>query len=181
MNDKIDAVFDTETTGLIKNHRLPLSAQPKVIEFYGELVNRRTGEVIEELEFMANPGFPLEAIITQITGLTDADLKDKPPFSANIQRVIDFFGKADRAVAHNISYDKGMLTFEARRSETEIVWPASMICTVQKTEHFMGHRLNLSKLHNHLFGKPFEGAHRAREDVKALTRSYLELVRLEVI
>lgn len=179
--DKIDAVFDTETTGLIKNHRLPLDRQPKVIEFYGELVNRRTGEVIEELEFMANPGFPLEAIITQITGLRDADLADKPPFSENVARLIDFFARADRAVAHNISYDKAMLNFEAKRSSLEIAWPASMICTVQKTEHFMGHRLNLSKLHNHLFGEPFEGAHRAREDVKALTRSYLELVRRGVI
>lgn len=173
----IAAVFDTETTGLIKNHRLPLDRQPKVIEFYGELVDTETGEVMLEVEFLANPGFPLEQIVIQITGLTDDKLKDAPPFSDNIHRVLDFFEAAEAAVAHNLSYDMGMLNFEARRSEATIPWPEKKVCTVAGTEHLKGHRLNLSKLHNELFGEPFEGAHRAREDVKALTRCYLELLK----
>lgn len=169
------AIFDTETTGLIKNSHLPLEKQPCVIEFYGEIVDDETGEVLEELEFLANPGFPLEAIITQITKLTDADLEPHPRFKVNAPRVVEFFSKADEAVAHNLQYDKGMIGFEMARAELELKWPAKMTCTVQRTEHIKGHRLNLSKLHEHLFGEAFEGAHRAREDVKALARCFLEL------
>lgn len=173
----IVAIFDTETTGLIKNSRLSLDKQPRVIEFYGELVNDETGEVLEELEFLANPGFPIEAIITQITGLTDKDLAPHPDFRKNVPRVVEFFGKAEEAVAHNLQYDKGMIGFEMARAEVDFKWPARMTCTVQRTEHLKGHRLNLSRLHELLFQKPFDGAHRAREDVKALTRCFLELRR----
>lgn len=171
----IVAIFDTETTGLIKNSRLALDKQPSVIEFYGELVDDATGEVKKEVEFLAYPGFPLEPIITQITGLTDADLINQPKFAVNIHRVVDFFAGAEEAVAHNLQYDRGMIGFEMARAGIDFVWPAKLTCTVQRTEHLKGHRLNLSKLHELLFGQPFDGAHRAREDVKALTRCFLEL------
>lgn len=169
-------IFDTETTGLIKNSGLSLDKQPKIIEFYGELVDDQTGEVLEEVEFLANPGFNLEEIITKITGLTDADLACERPFSYNAEKVINVMRKAEEVVAHNLAFDLQLVNFEMRRIGVDLnFWPEKRTCTVEKTEHLKGHRLRLTDLHHLLFGEPFDGAHRARQDVKALTRCFLEL------
>lgn len=174
-------VFDTETTGLIKNVLIPLDRQPKVIEFYGELIDDQTGEVLEEVEFKCNPQLRLEPIITKITGLTNADVDNEPLFRENAHKVVKLFEQADQAVAHNIAYDRNMLAFEFRRMEATLRWPNVLICTVAATEFMKGHRLNLASLHQELFGEAFEGAHRAREDVKALTKCFLELRRRGIV
>lgn len=167
--------FDTETTGLIKNTRIPLNLQPKVIEFYGVVFDDQTGEDIAELEFICDPQLQLEEIITKITGLTNRDVDGKPLFKEFIPQLQNLFGKAEEAVAHNISYDRNMIAFEMRRADMSLEWPRRLICTVQETIGLKGHRLNLSALHEHLFGERFEGAHRAREDVHALKRCFMKL------
>jgi DNA polymerase III epsilon subunit-like protein len=169
-------IFDTETTDLIHNSVLPDSKQPRIIEFFGQVIDD-DGVVVEELEFLCNPGHRLEKITTEITGLTDADLKGQLAFSAHEGKVRDLLSRCHAMVAHNLSYDLGMLQIELRRCGKidQTAWPAEKICTVQETEWIKGHRLSLSALHEHLFGEPFAGAHRARVDVQALTRCFMEL------
>jgi len=67
-------VYDTETTGIPKHPNAQKSVQPRVIEFGGVLCDE-SGQVLEELQILINPGIPLEPIITKITGLTDEDLR----------------------------------------------------------------------------------------------------------
>jgi DNA polymerase III epsilon subunit-like protein len=181
-------IFDTETTGLVKNSLIPLPSQPRIIEFFGHTVDDETGQVIEELEFLCNPGgaFDLEVVrpgdrksITQMTGIRNIDVKDAQPFSFYVSKIIDMLSEADVAVAHNLSFDKQLLDCEIVRSEIclkngIVPWPR-LICTVEQTEWIKGHRLSLTDLHQYLFDEPFKGAHRARHDVEALTRCYLEL------
>lgn len=169
-------IFDTETTDLISNTVLAEKHQPKVIEFFGQIVED-DGTVVRELEFLCNPGHKLEKVTTDITGIKDEQVRDQPPFSHFEAQVRSLIGEADAVVAHNLSYDFNMINFELQRCGTmELVqWPKIRICTVQETEWFKGYRLNLSALHEHLFGEPFTGAHRARVDVQALTRCYVEL------
>lgn len=169
-------IFDTETTDLISNSLLPEKHQPKIIEFFGHIVED-DGTVIRELDFLCNPGHRLEKITTDITGITNDMVADKPPFLAFEAEVRGLIGEADAIVAHNLSYDFDVVNFEFKRCGTmdQARWPKIRICTVQETEWFKGHRLSLSALHEHLFGEPFSGAHRARVDVAALTRCYLEL------
>lgn len=171
-------IFDTETTGLIKSKLLPLARQPKVIEYFGVILNLDTFELEGEVEFLANPGHALEQIIINITGLRDEDLKDAPPFADNLPKVIEQIQQVDALVAHNVSYDISMLGFEFKRAGVPlegIIKNKAKVCTVAGTEHIKGRRMKLSELHEHLFGSPFEGAHRAREDVMALARCYTEL------
>ncbi len=182
----IAALFDTETTGLVKNSGLSLDKQPQVIEFYGCLLDCDTAagkfEVIKELEFLANPGVPLPEIITKITGLTDADLKDAKPFPYYINGLQNFFEEAQMAAAHNLSFDKQLMNFEFARAKKEFIWPARMVCTVEATEHIKSHRLSLAKLYEHLFaGETFPGAHRAKADVEALKRCFIELLKQGMI
>lgn len=172
-------VFDTETTDLISTTAKALDKQPHIIEFYGCLVDTDKGKVKAELDFLCNPGIPLTETITRITGIKDSDLKGKPSFKEYLPKVQALFKKADVMVAHNLSYDHAMVGFEAERLGAAIPWPARRVCTVEATEHLKGFRLSLTALHELLFNEPFDGAHRAKVDVQALTRCYLELLKRE--
>lgn len=71
-----------------------------------------------------------------------------------------------------------MIDFEMKRLVTELAWPERLVCTVEATEHLKGHRLSLTKLYEHLFpGENFPGAHRAKADVQALVRCYVEMFK----
>lgn len=176
-------IFDTETTGLIQNTLLPLKQQPRIIELYALKLDPVTLEPVDELEQLFNPGHPLDEDITRITGLKDEDLRDAPSWAQVQPKVVDFFFGARRMVAHNLSFDRDMLAFELRRTDSlmRFPWPPEHVCTVEATEHLKGFRMSLSDLHTHLFGEGFPQAHRARTDVNALRRCYVELVKTGVI
>lgn len=169
-------IFDTETSDLIGNSLLADRHMPHIIEFYGCIVNEE-GDVVEELDFLCKPPQPISETTTRITGITQEDVKDAPPFSHFADKVFELIESADTVVAHNLSYDKEVVNVEAKRLGREVAWPVDLVCTVEQTEHLKGHRLSLSALHEYLFGEPFTGAHRARVDVEALAQCYLELVR----
>jgi hypothetical protein len=61
-----------------------------------------------------------------------------------------------------------------------VKWPRR-ICTVEQTQHIKGFRLNLSGLHEFLFGEKFSGAHRAKVDVAALVRCSSEMFKREML
>lgn len=170
-------IFDTETTGLVENSGMELSKQPQVIEFYGTVIDTdKDYEEVAVLEFLANPGKPLPEVIKKITGIDDALLKDAKKFSDYVGPIGALFAKADACVAHNLSYDKQLMDFEMQRLKLVMPWPAKLICTVEATIHIKRHRLNLAKLYEHLFpGETFPGAHRAKADVMALKRCFIEL------
>lgn len=168
-------VFDTETTGLVKNSLVPLASQPRIIEFFGHTVDDETGEVLSEIEFMCNPGIPLPTFIIQKVGIKQEEVDDQPPFSAHAAQICEAVSVVDAVVAHNLSFDLALVEADCERAGCQPVWPARLICTVEQTEWLKGHRLSLTDLHTELFGEPFKGAHRARVDVEALTRCYLEL------
>lgn len=167
-------IFDTETTGLVKNSLIPLDQQPRIIEFFGHLVDD-DGDVKEELEFFCDPGQPLDPVITRITGIKQEDLNGAQPFGARAAQVKAAIEKADAVVAHNLSFDMSLVAFDCHRCGFDIRFPERLICTVEENEWIKGHRLKLMDLHEHLFGEGFPAAHRARNDVEALTRCYLEL------
>jgi len=174
-------IFDTETTGLIKSLDLPDRVQPRIIEFYAckaEIPNG--GErlaIVDELEFVADPGEPLDEEITKITGLAQADVAGKGPFSGHLRELQQFFLGEELVVGHNVTYDLDMLFLELRRIEavTKFPWPPRRLDTVEATEHFEGKRLKLIDLHKRLFDEGFE-AHRAKSDVMATFRCLSKLV-----
>lgn len=170
-------IFDTETSGLVKNSLVPLASQPRIIELFGHLVEDETGEVIDEIEFMCHPGIEIEAKITQITGIRNEDLKDKPPFADYAPQLLEMISRSDSVVAHNLSFDMALVEADCLRCSMRPAWPPRLICLVEQSEWIRGHRLKLGDLHEELFGEPFAGAHRARSDVEALTKCFMELKR----
>lgn len=182
----LTAIFDTETTDLVKSELADDKLQPHIIEFFGVLLDEE-GEIVEQLGLLCDPGVPITEEITRITGLKAEDVAGQPGFAASAQQVADFFAKAGEAVAHNLAFDRQVVDLEFARLKPEkksgsksesspvMVWPKRMTCTVEETAWLKGHRLSLTALYEHLFGETFAGAHRAQVDVMALARCWIEL------
>ena len=167
-DDLTALVFDCETTGLPKHPTAKDSAQPRIIEFCGILINQ-SYEELEVYETLVNPGQTLEQIITDITGLTDEDLSTASPFSEVQEELRALFKKADILVAHNLPFDSGLVEMELKRNSiTDWPWPRFNICTVQETTEHYGYRKKLQDLYRELTGNPWKQTHRATDDVRAL-------------
>ena len=170
----LSCIFDTETTGIPKHPNAKDEIQPRVIEFGAVLANE-DGEIIEEMSLLIKPvddkgeQIPLEDKITEITGLTDEDLVDAPVFEDVAHDIARFVSKADALIAHNLPFDKTMMTLEIDRTKTKrFPWPEIEICTVQEHADEWGYRPKLIELYEHYTGEKLEQTHRAVDDVKAL-------------
>lgn len=183
-------IFDTETTDLIENSARRIEKQPRIIELFA-LTIQQTGsgpdvifKEVDTWESLFNPGVIIPEINVKITGISNDMVVGKPRFPELADEVMSYITRAHRVVAHNVSYDRDVVDFELKRCEKSFRWP-SLMCTVEQTDFksplFPGHRLSLTKLHEILFGVPFEGAHRAEPDVRATAKCYMELVRREII
>lgn len=182
-------IFDTETTALVSNSLRPIDKQPRIIEFFGYLIDKDQFDLYMEdgwddkklhhrqLHTYIDPGIDIPEEVTKITGITKEKLKGAPPFKDVADEIKRFIESADVVVAHNISYDMSVVDFELSRIGRTVAWPRRRICTVEHTECIKGHRLKLMDLHLELFGIGFEKAHSAENDVKATTRCYMELMK----
>ena len=176
-------IFDTETTGLPKAIGTNLTIQPRCIEIYGG-VYARNGDLIDEFEDMYNPGFPLPKQIVAITGITDNALRNKPEYKVeDLDLFNQYLKQCTTVVAHNLSFDEAIMDFEAQRlgGNNYVSWPAEHVCTVEQTMHIKGRRMKLTELYLHLFDKPYEQTHRAKDDVDALAKCYFELIKRKEI
>jgi DNA polymerase III epsilon subunit-like protein len=163
------AVFDTETTGLPLHPDAPLKLQPRCIEFGGIITDGQ--KIFDEVNFKINPEQKLEKIITDKTGIRDEDLEDAAVFPYHIETIRRYFEQARGRVSHNLSFDRGMLSFDLRRYNRtlqDISWlPGIEICTVEQTFQQYGKRKKLIELYEELVGKHVQ-THRALEDVYML-------------
>lgn len=92
-------VFDIETTGLY-----PKSDQ--IIEIGA--IKVRDNEVVEEFDTLVKPDRPVSGFITNLTGISNDDLKD----ARNIEEVLpEFlsFVNEDIVIGHNVSFDIGFI------------------------------------------------------------------------
>lgn len=176
-------IFDFETTGLPLVMVADLNKQPKAIEFAAIKLNDETLEEVDRIEMLINPEQRITDQITKITGIENKSLIDKPTFKDYYPKLVNFFLGEKYLFAHNIAFDMNILRFELQRLKmlTKFPFPPVQVCTVNQTRKMNGYNLNLSKLHEQLFGEPFEGAHRAMVDVEALTRCVKKLLITEVI
>jgi DNA polymerase III epsilon subunit-like protein len=177
-------IFDTETTGLPNHPEADIDGQPRIIEFAGIVTDGKT--IIDTLEFKCNPGIALEAIITKITGLTDADLREQPDFGHFVPQLRGYFEQGQGRVAHNLSFDRDMLYYDCERRRLtldDIGWwhdtrnePAVMLCTVEQSLFEYGRRMKLQELIEIVKGE-YVQRHRALDDVMQLfdVCKYLQL------
>lgn len=162
--------FDTETTGLCNTEAISVEKQPKIIEFAAVKFDEKFKE-LDRLEFLCHPGIEISREITNITGITNDMLKGEKPFSSNLDKLNKFFLGEEILFGHNLAFDVNLLRYELIRLDrlTKFPWPPIQICSIERTMHIRGHRLSLTKLHEHYTKEPHtDGAHRAVNDVLAL-------------
>ena len=165
-------IFDTETTGLLKPRAAGLESQPYITEIYCCKIDENFN-LLDEFESYINIPVPVPEFITKITGINDKMLERAPTFEKIAPELNDFFMDSTEMVAHNLSYDKAMVGNQALRAGYK-TWsfPPKETCTVIKSMPLEQRRINLTRLHELLLGKPFKDAHRAKNDVMALVRCY---------
>ena len=92
-------VFDLETTGLSPiNNEITEIGAVKVID----------GKISDTFEMLVKPNQKISQKITDITGITNEMVKDKPPIEEVLPKFIEFIGGLP-LVAHNIDFDYGFL------------------------------------------------------------------------
>ena len=176
-------LFDTETTGLLLPEPADLKKQPYIIELYAVAIDENF-TLLEEFETFVKPPFDtLPDEITKITKITSNMIKNQPSFLDIYPQLAKMFTGTDILIAHNLMFDKNMLKNELDRigKVTEFPWPRHNICTVEKTMHINGYRLNMQRFHYEMTGVGFSDAHRAEVDVHALVRGVHGMVEKELL
>ena len=151
------AVFDTETSGLSPK------VGARIVEIAIVLTDER-GRITGKYETLLNPSGPVGA--TSVHRIRPADVVDAPSFRDIAPKVVELLnGRA--VVAHNLPFDKRMLTAEfAAVGYTVPVFPE--VCTMKfaKRVHkeMTSHKLHLMTA---AYGVRLDDAHRAMADTVA--------------
>jgi len=141
-----------------------------------ELINHvATGRTFQTY---VNPGRPVSEATIRITGITDADLTDKPAFESPdiVEAFLDFIGDA-QLVAHNARFDRGFLNMELQRCGRQPIEEARWIDTLALAKkRFPGAPASLDALCRR-FDVSIEArkVHGALLDSQLLAEVYLEL------
>lgn len=175
-------IFDTETTGLpIKDGSLdkqPYLTQFASITFDYNSVNKLFQEQSRFNQLIKPPiAIPADAI--RINGINDQTVLNMPAFIQIQPTITKLFQDANIAIAHNLEFDRLMLSLEFQRMglSTNIL-PLETYDSMEKTRDLCklpgrssGYKApRLMELHQFLLGEAFAGAHNAMSDVEALAR-----------
>jgi len=179
--------FDTETTGLPRNWKAPitdLDNWPRMIQLAWLLCDEAGNETAHATRIIRPDGFYIPPEAAAIHGITtERAMEEGIPLSDAIEEALPQIEKAASLVAHNISFDEKILGAECLRLGLSLPYGKKpMRCTMKESTDFCaipgryGYKYpNLTELHRKLFKKSFEGAHDALVDVRACKASYFEL------
>ncbi len=156
-------IFDLETTGLdmVKDRIIQIS----FIKAYPSGAEERGN-------YLVNPERPIPALITQLTGISDDDVKTAPTFKQLAARLNDVFKGCDLAGYNSDNFDIPLLAEEFLRAGIDFDF--SKCCCVDVCQIFRKmERRNLAAAYKFYCGRYMEDdfeAHRADQDTEATWR-----------
>ncbi|GHT58956.1 hypothetical protein AGMMS50239_04540 [Bacteroidia bacterium] len=182
--------FDTETTGLPRNWKAPISDLnnwPRLVQL-AYLYYDGSGNKLSGGDFIIKPeGFTIPVDASRVHGITtDRALTE----GQSIDYVLNYFnsliGQTTYLVAHNMSFDEKIVGAEFLRiGMPNSIQSKNKICTMERTTNFCaidgpyGYKWpKLSELHYKLFKSYFDEAHNAAADITATAKCFWELRRL---
>jgi DNA polymerase-3 subunit epsilon len=153
-------VVDVETTGWVPG-------EAAITEIGA--VRVRAGRVIAEFSSLVNPGTPVPAPITELTGISDELVADAPAVAAVLPGLLAF-AEGSVFAAHNAPFDLRFLTAACAAMGRD--WPGfEVLDTVRLARHLMAtpqevpdRKLATLAL---FFGSPVRPSHRALDDARA--------------
>ncbi len=102
-------IFDFETTGL--------NVTDEIIEY--AFLEFKEGKLVDSISSLVKPTGEISDVITNITGITNSDVRDKEFIDTHIEKIANFINGKD-LVAHNVNFDLKFLTKILIDKEVEI-------------------------------------------------------------
>lgn len=186
-------IFDTETTGLPRNFKAPITDTdnwPRVIQLAWQLHDDE-GQLIRRNDSLIQPnGFAIPYDSERIHGISTALAEQEgEPLEVVVQAFLEDLKEAKFLVGHNLRFDLNVMGCELVRmgldSPLDSI-PVLDTCTEETARMVQipggkGGKFKLpalTELYAHLFSEGFKEAHNATADVEATSRCFLELLRL---
>ena len=189
-------IFDTETTGLPKRWKAPLTDSenwPRCIQIAWQIHDIK-GTLIRHEDYLISPdGFTIPFDSEKIHGISTALAENQgTPLAEVLNKFHTALNEVEFVVGHNVSFDRNIMGAEYLRSGLEDVFEQKAVidtCTEETARlcQIKGGRggkfklPTLSELYYFLFQERFEDAHNATADVEVTTRALFELLRKEFI
>ena len=156
-------VFDLETTGLdlVKDRIIQLS----YIKVYPD------GREVRG-NYLINPEVPIKKEITELTGITDEDVKTQPTFKQMARKLAEEFTGSDFAGFNSNHFDIPLLCEEFLRAGIDFDFSRCRLIDALTIFHKMERR-NLAAAYKFYCGRKMEDdfeAHRADQDTEATYR-----------
>ena len=168
-NPSFDApavIFDLETTGLS-------ASKDRIIEFGAvKVIN---GIITDRFSSFVNPGISIPAEITNLTSITDEDVKDAPYITEVLPAFLNFCGDA-LLVAHNADFDTGFIRTAA--TNAGLSFDSPYLDTVGLSK-FLNPELGNHKLDSvaKYFGLGDFHHHRAVDDAEILAKIFICMIK----
>ena len=156
-------IFDLETTGLdiVKARIIQLSyikVHPDGREERGDM--------------LLNPEMPIPQFVTELTGISNEDVKDKPTFKQVAAQLANLFGGSDLGGFNSNGYDIPLLAEEFLRAGIDFDFSKCRMIDAMNIFRKMERR-NLAAAYKFYCGRKMEEdfeAHRADQDTEATYR-----------
>jgi len=185
--------FDTETTGLPRNWKAPVTNTrnwPRMIQI-AWVYTDGSGNIIERDSFIIKPeGFKIPFEVTKVHRITAERAQAEGSDLESVLRSFnDLVTETKYLVAHNISFDEKIVgaEFVRKRISTQL-HRKPQLCTMHASTDFCripgpyGYKWpKLSELHWKLFNEDFEEAHDAAADINATVKCFWEMRRRGII
>jgi DNA polymerase-3 subunit epsilon len=165
-----EIIFDTETTGL--DNRTDRIIEIGGIELFNHFPTGKTLHIyINPVDQKVHP----DALA--VHGITDEFLKDKQPFAAVAQEILDFFGEG-KWIAHNATFDMGFINAELARLSLPPISPENVIDTLSmaRRKHPMGPNSLDALCRRYGIDNSHRAKHGALLDSELLAEVYIEMI-----
>jgi DNA polymerase III subunit epsilon len=186
--------FDTETNGLPKNWKAPMSDLdnwPRVIQFASIVIDDEENVIHEFVALITPNGWtiPKEKFWIENNYYDEKSIEEGVTMLFALQEFVKNLEMCDMIVAHNFNFDYNVVGAEmlrlgitGKRLEKACTMQSSIeLCRIPFPKGGRGYKFpKLEELHKYLFGNSFDGAHDALEDVRATARCFFEMKKLGI-
>ncbi len=184
-------IFDTETTGLPKKWKAPLTDfnnWPRMVQLAWQCHDEKGNFLFAKNHVITPDGYTIPEDVVAVHGISTEIAYEKGiPLKDALLDFIEDVKRSKFIIGHNVEFDINIVGCELLRCEMEeIMTTTPHLCTkIESTEYCAIRNKSgglksptLTELHVKLFNIPFAEAHNAAADVEATSRCFLELVRV---